>query len=270
MCTETTPKKKEMMSGPPKTNHHHQSANSNASDDEEHKNKENATPGVISSSSYDTASRRCPSEVRIRVGGMNFLLDYETIQKLNSELINQSLFETSDIGAPRTSPSRQQQRQQYASSMAASPRKGFCEESSSVSNQLSLIVDEGDAECFSALVHTARFGTLPTSIFSKEKRDLLLKQAEQIWNVRPLVEEGLNRARAEFQKTCDCADAIRQCLLKVPHSSLPPSAVTPQPFVPAAVASLNPRASSYAFVPPGGAVSLGGPHHNYRRDDGSR
>ena len=249
------------MSGPDNNNNN----NNDDSDDEHHVNKENATPTKAA------AAKQHSTEVRIRVGGVSFLLDQETLQKLNSEYWNKKIAmnQTSDTaagGLAKSPPSVQQQQQD-------SPRRA-----ATVNEDVFVaVMDDADAECFSALVHMVRYGTLPTSIFNHEQRELLLFQADAIWGIRAQVEAALEKARADFRKSCDCAGAIQQCIMQAPMSSMPSMAgkmfkvpvAVPVPFV---GASSRSSYSSYSSTVPTGAtvVCLEGPHHNYRRGDGSR
>lgn len=213
--------------------------------DDHHINKENTAPII---SEYDFGTKQNgDAEVRVRVAGLSFLLDLDTVHKLNSELLNRSTL-------LKSSPSLQEQ---------GSPWKNIPDEENMV------VLDDADAECFSAFVHMARFGTLPTSIFSKEKRDLLLQQSD-VWGIRVQVEEALAKARNDFRNACDCAGAIHRCLLKAPMSALPLLDSKARPFVPAASVNSTSASSSSASVASGTALSLVGPHHNFRRDDGSR
>ncbi|CAB9526212.1 expressed unknown protein [Seminavis robusta] len=220
--------------------------------DDANVNKENATP-----TSPNSNTKPPTPEVRVRVGGVLFVLDMDTLQQLNSEYLNRRVvFKDSDAA-----PSIQEYHQ-------GSPRK-LAQDDASLA---AVVVEEGDAECFSSFLHMARFGTLPTSIFVPEKRDLLLNQADAIWGIRPQVEAALEKARNEFRQCCNCADAIYRCMMMSPHSTSPP--VAAQARLPSAAPPVTAYASAksnYAAVPAGeSVVHLGGPHHNFRRDDGSR
>ena len=250
------------MSGPVNSN-----ANNNDSDDEHHVNKENATP------TYSDATKPPSTEVRLRVDGIPFLLDQETLQKLNSEYLNKMIASTvnSDTtgSLAKSPPSVQQQQQQQQ----LSPRRTTVNDDACVT-----IIDDVDAECFSALVHMVRFGTLPTSIFSYEKREMLLFQADVIWGVRDQVEAALEKARQDFRYSCDYPSAIQRCIMNYPISNMMASmqgtyTVPPVARYPlCAESSVGSGYSSYASSVPAGetALCLGGPHHNFRRDDGSR
>ena len=81
----------------------------NESEDEHVINKENTTPPMTPPK--DT-TKQPAAEVRIiRVGGVSFLLDQETVQKLNSEFLNRKIAATDII---KSSPSVQQQQQRSA------------------------------------------------------------------------------------------------------------------------------------------------------------
>ena len=245
------------MSGPVDNN-----ANNNDSDDEHHVNKENATP------THSAAVKASSTEVRLRVAGVPFLLDQETLQKMNSEYLNKTIASTVNSettgSLAKSPPSVQQQQQQL------SPRRTTVNEDALVT-----IIDDADAECFSALVHMVRFGTLPTSIFSYEKRELLLFQADVIWGIRDQVEAALEKAREDFRYSCDYPSAISACIMNNPMMA-PVQGAYAVPTVASyrlgAEASVGSGYSSYASSVPAGetALCLGGPHHNFRRDDGSR
>lgn len=227
-------------------------------DDTHQVNKENATP----TSPYSTSGTKpSPPEVRVKVGGMSFVLDQETLTKLNSEYLNRRvMFKDPDV-SPKASPPIQEQQ-------LGSPWK-------QTTHDDAVVVEEADAECFSSIVHMARFGTLPTSIFNSDKREMLLQQAETVWGIRSQVEAALDKARSDFRQSCNYADAINRCLMTpvVAYASAPEEIKTrcPTPPVPPMTAYASAKSNFYAAVPPGELVlNLGGPHHNFRRDDGSR
>ena len=224
--------------------------------DRDQVNKENTTP----SSPYSTSGTKpSPLEVRVKVGGMIFVIDQETLAKLNSETLNRRVALKYVDGPPKSSPPIQEQNQ-------GSLRK-------QTSHDDLVVVEEADAECFSSIIHMAKFGTLSTSIFNGEKREMLLQQADTIWGIRSQVDAALDKARNDFRSSCNCTDAIYRCL-RAPGTADGSTAVENTPTLPAPpviTAYTNAKAGCYAAVPPGeSAVNLGGPHHNFRRDDGSR
>lgn len=242
-------------------------SNDSDSADEHHVNKENATP------TPSTPAKPTSTEVRLRVGGLPFVLDQETLQKFNSEYLTKMIASTTNTettgSLAKSPPSVQQQQQQL------SPRRVTNNDEAPVT-----IIDDADAECFSALVHMVRFGTLPTSIFSYEKREFLLNQAGAIWGLRDQVEAALEKARADFRVSVDYPSAIQRCIMNYPMSNMMVPmqnsmyAPSPDPRYPlmCAPASVGSSYSSYVSSVPSGemALCLGGPHHNFRRDDGSR
>lgn len=214
--------------------------------DYEFVNKENATPTM------SPVLKQSTPEMRIRVGGVTFILDQDTLQKLNSQFLYQRLGMKDPDGSPKSSLYIQ---------------GGLCKTSSQDDAGVA-VVDEANAECFSSFLHMARFGTLPTSVFSKNKRELLLHQADTIWGIRAQVEEALDKARKDFCKCCNVADAVNKCLMM--DDSMPPND-RQRDFHPVSIPPSKKSGSSYSCVPAGAsAVSLCGPHHNFRRDDGSR
>jgi len=244
----------------------------NESEDEEHVNKEN-TP---TNASAAEANKQAAPEVRIiKVGGVSFLLDHESLKRLNSEFLNRKLAlkaaDTTAVAVGKSSPSIQQQ--------GSSPHR----RATNLDDEpvVTVVIEDADAESFSSFVHLARFGTLPTSIFNKEKREQLLQQAESVWGIRTQVEEALDKARTDFRTSCECLSVIERCLLFSPMSSTPPnfyqagSNTAAPEFVPSQVVvppvAAQRSSSSAASLPAGAsAICLGGPHHNFRRDDGSR
>lgn len=222
--------------------------------DDEYVNKENATP-IMSLVKQPTGTTPPAAEMRIRVGGVIFVLDHDTLQRLNSEYLNQRLMlKDADDG-------------NITVAAQGGLRKTFSQEDATG------VVIEADPECFSAFLHMARFGTLPTSIFNREKRTLLLHQAENIWGIRSQVEEALEKARKDFRLSCDCVGIVNRCLMMSPLTSSIPPDVTGLTRLPAPVPLpvRSEAGSSYASMPPGAsAICLSGPHHNFRRDDGQR
>lgn len=226
--------------------------------------------------------RPLTDNVIVCVGGMSFLLDPITIESLNSEYLNKKI---SDMSSQAASAARSDMKvkdssdpespsSQDTASTARSDDPDFGEKHEGNSKTV-VRVDNANSECFSALIHMARFGgTLPTSIFKKEKKTQLLQQAEEVWGVQSQVEAALEKARIDFRDNCHCAQVVQRCLLRT--SSAAPFAYTnprlaPQQLVSnrgrQASSSSRARTSSTAVSP---GVYLGGPHHNHRRDDGSR
>ena len=257
--------------------------NCDSSDDEQHYvNKENATPIALDNTK---PASMATTEVRLRIGGVPFVLDQETLRKFNSEYLTKmiastatTITDTTGSRAAKSPPSVQHQQQQQQQQQQLSPRRA----PNNNEETLVTIIDDADGECFSALVHMVRFGTLPTSIFSYEKREQLLYQAGAIWGLRDKVEAALENARAEFRYSCDYLNAIQRCILSYPMSTImtrmPPGTMyvpSPDPHYPqmcVAASSAGSSYSSYVSSVPSGetALCLGGPHHNFRRDDGSR
>jgi len=242
-------------------------------DDEHLVNKENSTPKEA------RASTTATTEVRIKVGGVGFLLDQATIQLFNSEYLNKKINVTT---------------QQAKTDAKATGKQNDTSVSDADADSFVAVFDDADAECFSAFLHMIRYDSLPCkSIFSFEKRDMLLFQAEEIWGIREQVETALDKARADFRALCDIPGTIQRCIQQAPFACSNSPNMLPQqqqypmmevgmfrqmpvsfpvPYPAAAGSNGSSYSSSYeSSLPPGGNVlCLEGPHHNYRRDDGSR
>lgn len=111
--------------------------------------------------------------VLIRVGGVVFCLDPTTIERLNSEPLVNLL-------------------------NSGRPSDGIYE------------AKERDAECFSAFLHMARFGSIPMNLISKEDKKKRLMKEANYWGVRKLVDEVASRDRDLFRTSYSSKlDALR-------------------------------------------------------------
>jgi len=118
----------------------------------------------------DTLKKRLASHLYIDVGGHLFLLDLETIVKLDSELLNSRIY---DCASLLSSSADKKDRLQ------------------------AFIRIDADHECFATFVQLARYDSLPISALSKNKQKKLLEQAE-LWGIHSNVSMALFKAREDI------------------------------------------------------------------------
>lgn len=107
--------------------------------------------------------------VVVRVGGIPFCLDGTTIDRMDSKLLSNV------VNRERGVTER--------------PRNEVYE------------VRGRDAECFSAFVHMARFGSIPMNLISIEAKKKCLMREANSWGVRSLVDNVASKDRELFRES---------------------------------------------------------------------
>ncbi len=110
------------------------------------------------------------------VGGTSFLLDADTIEKLDSSFLSTVISSQSEYHLPGTG---------------------------------TYTVD-ADPECFSAFIHFARFGSIPETYLDTQRKQLLINQAG-FWGIRAKVVQKLRDLGAEKKRR---EDAITESIIE--------------------------------------------------------